>query len=595
MTFKSTVLALLCLAGTLCLQAQNSGELTREMLDGKGLDVVDSTDQQRFDAHYFEALKQMNISNKDAAYHELEKCLEINSNAASVWFNMGILRYLNNEVNGSLPYIKNAYALSPDFITYGQAYFNLLLKTGNYAEAAAIGEDLINRFPADDRTYYELIKLYAYQKNPKKVFDIYSRLEAVNGFDQYLVSEKIPYYVSLYPLKKGTKLAVKEIERLISTNPKNLEYHSLLADIYFATNDSAKGLAVCERLVRDYPDNGFAYLSLYNYYDNSNDSVKALEMLQKAMNDRSIPYSYFSQPVLSYLSGYVQHKQYDEAEKFMTLVRKHFGDEAEVCNLSARLCYDRHQIAEAVEYARTVIDFQPDKETSWSFLASIYAAENNDTALYKLSCEAEKLFPLSEEWPYYKMVYFIRQEMYDSLLVCIDHAVETLPVTATSNNLKAEMLNTKSSVLWEQKKTKAALEACEQALTYNPQHAMVLNNYAYFLALCDTNLNKALKMIELSLKIDGKQANSLDTYAYVLFKMGDYRSARFFMERAMNMTEDKVLYFEHYGDILYHLDLKAEALDYWQKAAEGSEQTSEVLQQKIKEQKYIPEPSIIIE
>ncbi len=42
---------------------------------------------------------------------------------------------------------------------------------------------------------------------------------------------------------------------------------------------------------------------------------------------------------------------------------------------------------------------------------------------------------------------------------------------------------------------------------------------------------------------------------------------------------------EHYGDILYLLEKRDEALLYWQKAKENGG-TSEVLQRKIKEQKY---------
>jgi predicted negative regulator of RcsB-dependent stress response len=43
--------------------------------------------------------------------------------------------------------------------------------------------------------------------------------------------------------------------------------------------------------------------------------------------------------------------------------------------------------------------------------------------------------------------------------------------------------------------------------------------------------------------------------------------------------------FEHYGDILYHLGQKKEALTYWKKA-EGSPEASETLSLKIKEGKY---------
>jgi predicted negative regulator of RcsB-dependent stress response len=42
---------------------------------------------------------------------------------------------------------------------------------------------------------------------------------------------------------------------------------------------------------------------------------------------------------------------------------------------------------------------------------------------------------------------------------------------------------------------------------------------------------------------------------------------------------------EHYGDILYHLGNKSEAISYWKKA-EGTTETSKNLSLKIKEGKY---------
>lgn len=42
---------------------------------------------------------------------------------------------------------------------------------------------------------------------------------------------------------------------------------------------------------------------------------------------------------------------------------------------------------------------------------------------------------------------------------------------------------------------------------------------------------------------------------------------------------------EHYGDILYHLGKKSEAISYWKKA-ESTPEASEKLPQKIREGKY---------
>ena len=84
-------------------------------------------------------------------------------------------------------------------------------------------------------------------------------------------------------------------------------------------------------------------------------------------------------------------------------------------------------------------------------------------------------------------------------------------------------------------------------------------------------------------------ATYLDTYAWVLFKKGNYALAKFYMESAIKYsTETSAVMLEHYGDILFMLNKTEEAKQYWEKAAASGE-ASEVLKRKIKEQKYIAE------
>ena len=81
----------------------------------------------------------------------------------------------------------------------------------------------------------------------------------------------------------------------------------------------------------------------------------------------------------------------------------------------------------------------------------------------------------------------------------------------------------------------------------------------------------------------------LDTYAWVLFKKGEYKLARFYMESAIkNGAEENATLLEHYGDILFKLQQAEEALKYWQKAMElgGG---SKILERKISERNYLEE------
>jgi tetratricopeptide (TPR) repeat protein len=109
-------------------------------------------------------------------------------------------------------------------------------------------------------------------------------------------------------------------------------------------------------------------------------------------------------------------------------------------------------------------------------------------------------------------------------------------------------------------------KAYDEALALNPDNDLILNNYSYYLALRNENLDKAEKMASQLTKSHPDNASYLDTYSWVLFMMGKYRDARKVMEKAIATGDASAAHFDHYGDILYKLGEVDEAVVQWQKA-----------------------------
>ncbi len=68
----------------------------------------------------------------------------------------------------------------------------------------------------------------------------------------------------------------------------------------------------------------------------------------------------------------------------------------------------------------------------------------------------------------------------------------------------------------------------------------------------------------------------IDTYGWVLYRLGRYKEARTYLLKAIALDEKpsaEVL--THYGDVMYKLGEKSNAVIYWQKAikAGGDEET----------------------
>ena len=77
----------------------------------------------------------------------------------------------------------------------------------------------------------------------------------------------------------------------------------------------------------------------------------------------------------------------------------------------------------------------------------------------------------------------------------------------------------------------------------------------------------------------------LDTYAWVLYRSSMYKEAAQVIEDALRVGgQNSAVVLEHYGDILYQLDRKEEALQYWKKAQEKGAENEKLLR-KIRDEK----------
>jgi tetratricopeptide (TPR) repeat protein len=79
-------------------------------------------------------------------------------------------------------------------------------------------------------------------------------------------------------------------------------------------------------------------------------------------------------------------------------------------------------------------------------------------------------------------------------------------------------------------------------------------------------LDSAKKLIECALSRDSANGAYLDSYAWVLYKLGDINGAYAQILKAVAQIQDDGTVFSHYGDILWKKgDLKA-ALDAYRKS-----------------------------
>ena len=111
-------------------------------------------------------------------------------------------------------------------------------------------------------------------------------------------------------------------------------------------------------------------------------------------------------------------------------------------------------------------------------------------------------------------------------------------------------------------------QAYINALKHNPKNTLVLNNYSYYLSIRGDDLIKAEEMIIRCIQLTKENPNAsyIDTYAWVLYKLEKYDLALHQIELALSLNPSSPVLLDHYGDILYKLGMKEQALSEWKKA-----------------------------
>jgi tetratricopeptide (TPR) repeat protein len=99
------------------------------------------------------------------------------------------------------------------------------------------------------------------------------------------------------------------------------------------------------------------------------------------------------------------------------------------------------------------------------------------------------------------------------------------------------------------------------------ENLAIRNNYAYYLALREKNLQFAKELSKNTIEAEPANSTYLDTYGYILYRMGKLKEARKYISRALNSgggSNAEILM--HYGDILHAMSRQKEAVEIWTRA-----------------------------
>ncbi len=488
----------------------------------------------------------------------------------------------------ALYHARNAVKLAPEDAEYN-FFLGSIYQMGQKPDSAeAYFEKVIAIDSLYYQAYYNIAQLNE-AKNPLKSLEVYNNLLKLLG-PEWNVLLKI---AELNERLGNVDNTIKTVEELLKLNPSDLKLQKLLIESYLKTNKNEKALALTDDALNMFPDD----LELIEYKGNAYANMG------------------------KWKDASVQYKKIIKSKKLPFDVKK---------RIAAGFVAEAAKDSEVIPITKQILTELEKDSTDWqvsAFWGEIYIEEGNDSlAIEQFKTAAHTATWNAQLWNRLGILLFdshrykeAADEMKNAVLKFPDDFVDNLilglslsqlgdiesaeralghAVRLNPNDLTA--LHAYGFTLNQLKRTDAAIVYLERALSIEPKNIQVIgtlgliydglkeynksdslyeralaidstdvliaNNFAYSLAVRGVQLQRALKLSKYAITNAPDNSSYLDTYGWVLFKLGKYYEAIKYIKKAIELDNENATLYDHLADIYAEMNDMGNAIKYYKKA-----------------------------
>ncbi len=558
-----------------CKSSKQSGKTTSSNSSkDKGLSAEAQT---KFAFYFVEGCKERMKGNVEVAEKAFKECLKIDLSSAPVKYELGNIYRFGGQTEMALKYGKECAAADPKNEWYQLLYIECLHGKRLYSQAADVYSRLIKNFPERPDFYEGLAAEYMYGGLYEKSYKTYDELEKKFGPSESFTLNKIKLLKQI----KKTKEAEEELKKLISLNPTQPRYYTYLAEFYQENKQNDKALNTYREVLKIDPENPMVHLALAEYYKSVNDKENFFKEMKIAFENPDLEVETKYKILGSYYDLSEKNEEFNkQAYELCAIMLRVHPTSADAHSIYAEFLFKDKKIKEARDEYALSTKYDKSRFDTWNRLMFLSSETGDFAALETQSSEAIELFP-NQAFPYFYNGYAnIQLKKYEKATESLREGIEFV---YDNNPLLLQFYANLGIAYNYLKEYDKSDKAFDDALKVDPDDTNILNNYAYFLSLRKKSLDKAEKYSRRSNDLSPNNPVFMDTYGWILYQQKKYTQAEEWLAAAVKSAKRAAI-LEHYGDVLYQLGKKEDALIYWKQAKEAG-QNSEVLNKKISDKK----------
>ena len=541
------------------------------------------TQANRVKATYvlMEAQRQHFLEHDDAFYHLIAYAYSLDSTNTSIAFYMGVAKFERtsfehtDELTAALAQMRKHVEAHPEDKYEASLYAHAAFLVNQYQEGLRVLNIQHQLHPQDDNLLSTMADAYEKTSDYKKALAIYDTLQQWRGQSVELSSAKLKAYQAL----NDTTGAIHEMRALLASAPTNADYNLAMGKMLFMFGYRDSAMVYYDKAQQYEPDNGLTYLTKAEYYLALGDTLNYDRQTYQALVSTDLDVESKLQILVNYTKTLLSAKDttHRTDHLFDVLIEQHpLEPQIRVLYSEYLMVIDNNEgAAEQIDYA---LNLDPTNEELWTRLMAYHLYAGNYEKAIEVGDKAIRLNPDNVELYSYlgSSCYSVKQ--YDKAIEVYDKALAILDSTQVDD--RSNLLSGKADVKFAMGDTIAAFALYDQSLDLNPDNPGTLNNYAYFLALSNRDLDKAERMSAKTIVEDAANPTYLDTYAWVFYMRKEYTMAQLYIEMAIKNEEQPTSeLFEHYGYILLANGDKQKALEQWRKAIELKPDNEQLVKQ----------------
>ena len=430
-----------------------------------------------------------------------------------------------NEPEKELEAYEKILTFSPYNLNALTAISQHYLKKGDVKSASVYLEKLFMKYPNDEKISEDYLYTLFASRDAEKFLEVSDTIDISHS--PFLVFARAFFLVQKSRLDEAAKL-------LEALEKKDLKTKLLLADIYKQRKDYYESYRLLEQIGNSEKNYLFYSLQLEVFYL-LNMNRRILEVYDQLKDKEDIFENFNTRDYYNFISAYVNLNDAEGLKAFMEFIKLKSGENSEYIEDFALALEQFLSVDAKVDVNKIKFEFN-------SYLL---------LTLYKNKKDYANAILLAEG--------MIKKEKSPApyLELC--------------------------DIYLKQEKKKEMEALLKEVNTMFPGSVDVKNFHAYFLAQEKKELEKALKLSDSTLSMDGESPAFLDTYGYILFLMGRTTEAAGFLEKAYRKLPFDEEVIEHLA-AYYRLQKNSrKIIDIYRLAIDNGVDFKDRLEEKLKE------------